>query len=223
MFHHGVTFNPCRTAPKRARRCSSTSPQRSARPRQRKLVRRYMAALHSMHKQRCCCSKVLHDSCTCNQGAWPLPGTGVEHLLRDVKDATVGMLAMEVGRMNAGLQALKSRLAEVAQYLRLVVDGRLPVNHDIIYDLQVGTRMGVVPREQVPWAEEFCVLGAACHSDAAFNPQRPACPAVCIRFHVCRATSTVHSSKLIRLAPLRHPSPVPRNHCCRVCSTCCPT
>lgn len=62
---------------------------------------------------------------------------GVEHLLRDVKDASIGTLATEVGRMNAGLQGLRSRLAEVQQYLKVVVEGRLPVNHDIIYDLQV--------------------------------------------------------------------------------------
>lgn len=61
---------------------------------------------------------------------------GVEHLLRDVKDATVGPLATEVSRMNAGLQGLQSRLRQVQQYLRLVVEGKLPVNHDIIYELQ---------------------------------------------------------------------------------------
>lgn len=38
---------------------------------------------------------------------------GVEHLLRDVKDATVGPLATEVSRMNAGLQGLQSRLRQV--------------------------------------------------------------------------------------------------------------
>lgn len=62
---------------------------------------------------------------------------GVEHLLRDVKDASIGTLATEVGRMNAGLQGLRSRLGEVQQYLKLVTAGHMPVNHDIIYDLQV--------------------------------------------------------------------------------------
>lgn len=49
----------------------------------------------------------------------------------------MGTLATEVGRMNTGLRGLKSRLAEVLEYLQLVGSGKLPVNHDIIYDLQV--------------------------------------------------------------------------------------
>jgi len=61
---------------------------------------------------------------------------GVEHLLRDVKDSSVGSLAAEVGRMNTGLRGLKARLADVQAYLQLVVDGQLPVNHDVMYDLQ---------------------------------------------------------------------------------------
>lgn len=61
----------------------------------------------------------------------------MEHLLRDVKDSSVGSLAAEVGRMNTGLRGLKARLADVQAYLQLVVDGQLPVNHDVMYDLQV--------------------------------------------------------------------------------------
>jgi 26S proteasome regulatory subunit N8 len=63
----------------------------------------------------------------------------VEHLLRDVKDATVSTLATEVGRMVTGLRGLKSRLSEIQHYLSLVVAGTLPVNHDILYQLQVGS------------------------------------------------------------------------------------
>ena len=64
-------------------------------------------------------------------------GTGVEHLLRDVKDSTVSNLSSEVSHMASGLRALKSRLSEVQEYLSLVLEGRLPVNHDIMYHLQV--------------------------------------------------------------------------------------
>lgn len=60
----------------------------------------------------------------------------MEHLLRDVKDSSVGSLAGEVSRMTIGLRGLKARLAEVQDYLCLVVSGTLPVNHDIIYELQ---------------------------------------------------------------------------------------
>lgn len=63
----------------------------------------------------------------------------MEHLLRDVKDSTVSNLTSEVSHMASGLRALKSRLTEVQQYLGYVLEGRLPVNHDIMYGLQVTT------------------------------------------------------------------------------------
>ena len=63
--------------------------------------------------------------------------SGVEHLLRDAKDNTIGTLSTNVDRMVGGLSTLKSRLLEVKQYLELVVAGKLPVNHDLIYNLQV--------------------------------------------------------------------------------------
>lgn len=63
--------------------------------------------------------------------------TGVEHLLRDVKDATVSTLAAEVSTLAAGLSGLKSRLLQIQEYLSLVIGGQLPVNHDILYQLQV--------------------------------------------------------------------------------------
>jgi len=62
---------------------------------------------------------------------------GVEHLLRDVKDATVSTLAAEVSTLAAGLSGLKSRLLQIQEYLSLVINGKLPVNHDILYQLQV--------------------------------------------------------------------------------------
>lgn len=63
--------------------------------------------------------------------------TGVEHLLRDVKDATVSTLATDVGRMVTGLRGLKSRIEEIMAYMKLVCQGAIPVNHDILYQLQV--------------------------------------------------------------------------------------
>ena len=38
--------------------------------------------------------------------------------------------------MVTGLKGLKARLLEVEQYLQLVLAGKLPVNHDIMYQLQ---------------------------------------------------------------------------------------
>ncbi|GAB4822079.1 hypothetical protein N2152v2_009125 [Parachlorella kessleri] len=71
-------------------------------------------------------------------GATEAEDIGVEHLLRDVKDATISTLSTEVGEMVTGLRGLKSRLEEVRAYLRAVLDGRLPINHDILRNLQPG-------------------------------------------------------------------------------------
>jgi 26S proteasome regulatory subunit N8 len=69
-------------------------------------------------------------------GALEAEEIGVEHLLRDVKDTTVSDLATSVqSRMNA-MQALKSRLEEIYQYLEMVIDKKLPINHNILYILQ---------------------------------------------------------------------------------------
>mmetsp|Transcript_20153 Transcript_20153/g.56120 ORF Transcript_20153/g.56120 Transcript_20153/m.56120 type:complete len:331 (+) Transcript_20153:84-1076(+) len=57
---------------------------------------------------------------------------GVEHLLRDVKDATISTLATDVGAKLEALKGLTSRLQEMQQYMQLVLDGRLPINHDIM-------------------------------------------------------------------------------------------
>ncbi len=45
-------------------------------------------------------------------------------------------LAAEVGTLAAGLGGLKSRLLQVQEYLAAVASTRLPVNHDILYQLQ---------------------------------------------------------------------------------------
>lgn len=62
--------------------------------------------------------------------------TGVEHLLRDVKDATIGTVSSQVSQMVTGLKGLRSRLLEVKEYMEAVLAGKLPVNHDIMYQLQ---------------------------------------------------------------------------------------
>ncbi|PLW18664.1 hypothetical protein PCANC_13297 [Puccinia coronata f. sp. avenae] len=61
---------------------------------------------------------------------------GVEHLLRDIKDLSTGTLSTRVtGRLNS-LRALQARLGEISEYLEGVLRGKLPVNHQIIYNLQ---------------------------------------------------------------------------------------
>ncbi|KAK4797890.1 hypothetical protein SAY86_030216 [Trapa natans] len=61
---------------------------------------------------------------------------GVEHLLRDVKDTTISTLATEVSGKLTALKGLDARLTEIRGYLDLVVDGKLPLNHEILYHLQ---------------------------------------------------------------------------------------
>uniref|UniRef100_A0A6M2E9L3 MPN domain-containing protein n=1 Tax=Populus davidiana TaxID=266767 RepID=A0A6M2E9L3_9ROSI len=62
---------------------------------------------------------------------------GVEHLLRDVKDTTISTLATEVTGKLAALKGLDARLKEIRGYLDLVIEEKLPLNHEILYHLQV--------------------------------------------------------------------------------------
>lgn len=64
--------------------------------------------------------------------------TGVEHLLRDVKDTNISTLATEVTGKLTALKGLDGRLQEIRSYLDLVIEGKLPLNHEILYHLQVG-------------------------------------------------------------------------------------
>ncbi|KAF8115169.1 hypothetical protein N665_0029s0015 [Sinapis alba] len=61
---------------------------------------------------------------------------GVEHLLRDVKDTTISTLATEVTAKLTALKGLDARLREIRSYLDLVIEGKLPLNHEILYHLQ---------------------------------------------------------------------------------------
>jgi hypothetical protein len=67
-----------------------------------------------------------------------LSSLGVEHLLRNVKDATISTLASDVSAKLQALKGLKGRLADVQEYLGAVLEGKLPVNNDIMTYLQVG-------------------------------------------------------------------------------------
>ncbi|KAI9318413.1 maintenance of mitochondrial structure and function-domain-containing protein [Dichotomocladium elegans] len=61
---------------------------------------------------------------------------GVEHLLRDIKDNAVGTLSTRISSQLGSLAGLQGRLEEIGDYLKKVVAGKLPVNHQIIYNLQ---------------------------------------------------------------------------------------
>ncbi|KAI7848350.1 maintenance of mitochondrial structure and function-domain-containing protein [Circinella umbellata] len=61
---------------------------------------------------------------------------GVEHLLRDIKDNAVGTLSTRISGQLGSLAGLQGRLEEIRDYLQKVVSGKLPVNHQILYNLQ---------------------------------------------------------------------------------------
>ncbi|CAH0404650.1 unnamed protein product [Chilo suppressalis] len=69
-------------------------------------------------------------------GAEEAEEVGVEHLLRDIKDTTVGSLSQRVTNQLLGLRGLHSQLSEIRDYLIQVGQGALPMNHQIIYQLQ---------------------------------------------------------------------------------------
>jgi len=69
-------------------------------------------------------------------GAAESEEVGVEHLLRDVRDTTISTLANRVTQKLGALKGLAARLSEVDGYLQNVLSGRLPVSHQIIYQLQ---------------------------------------------------------------------------------------
>jgi 26S proteasome regulatory subunit N8 len=69
-------------------------------------------------------------------GAEEAEEVGVEHLLRDIKDTTVGTLSQRVTNQLMGLKGLHSQIKEVNSYLDQVIQGKLPVNHQIVYHLQ---------------------------------------------------------------------------------------
>lgn len=69
-------------------------------------------------------------------GAYEAEEIGVEHLLRDVKDAKVSTLADQVISKVHALKGLEERLKEIKQYLDAVLSERLPINHEIMGQLQ---------------------------------------------------------------------------------------
>lgn len=61
---------------------------------------------------------------------------GVEHLLRDIHNVTVGTLSQRITNQVQGIRGLASQLREIKNYLVKVSMGELPMNHSIVYNLQ---------------------------------------------------------------------------------------
>uniref|UniRef100_A0A8K9XBM5 26S proteasome non-ATPase regulatory subunit 7 n=1 Tax=Oncorhynchus mykiss TaxID=8022 RepID=A0A8K9XBM5_ONCMY len=69
-------------------------------------------------------------------GAEEAEEVGVEHLLRDIKDTTVGTLSQRITNQVHGLKGLNSKLLDIRSYLERVAADKLPINHQIVYHLQ---------------------------------------------------------------------------------------
>lgn len=69
-------------------------------------------------------------------GAEEAEEVGVEHLLRDIRNITVGTLSQQITNQLSSLKGLFQHLQDVHTYLEQVVDGKLPQNHVIMYQLQ---------------------------------------------------------------------------------------
>lgn len=69
-------------------------------------------------------------------GAEEAEEVGVEHLLRDIKDTTIGSLSQRITNQLLGLKGLNTQLNDIRNYLYQVGKGELPINHQIIYQWQ---------------------------------------------------------------------------------------
>ncbi|VDP88473.1 unnamed protein product [Echinostoma caproni] len=76
------------------------------------------------------------DRLTSQIGAEEAEEVGIEHLLRDIKDTTLGPLSQRIGAQLDGLSGLLRHLRDIGNYLELVATNQLPVNHGVIYQLQ---------------------------------------------------------------------------------------
>lgn len=69
-------------------------------------------------------------------GAYEAEEVGVEHLLRNIKNTTESTVADKVQAKLASLHSLKKRMIEMNNYLDNVLSGKVPPNHQIIYNIQ---------------------------------------------------------------------------------------
>jgi 26S proteasome regulatory subunit N8 len=65
-------------------------------------------------------------------GASEIEEVGVEHLLRDIKDASQGQLSKIVIDKINGLKTLATKLADMKEYLEGVISDKYRYNHLII-------------------------------------------------------------------------------------------
>ncbi|CAK9296776.1 unnamed protein product, partial [Gordionus sp. m RMFG-2023] len=69
-------------------------------------------------------------------GAEEAEEVGVEHLLRDIKETTLGTLSQRITYQYLGMKGLEEKLKTISYYLKQVSEGKLMVNHQVINILQ---------------------------------------------------------------------------------------
>uniref|UniRef100_A0A8I6GIQ0 Proteasome 26S subunit, non-ATPase 7 n=1 Tax=Rattus norvegicus TaxID=10116 RepID=A0A8I6GIQ0_RAT len=100
------------------------------------LMKRYCPNSLSLFSQDGTPTSKTFEHVTSEIGAEEAEEVGVEHLLRDIKDTTVGTLSQRITNQVHGLKGLNSKLLDIRTYLEKVASGKLPINHHIIYQLQ---------------------------------------------------------------------------------------
>jgi 26S proteasome regulatory subunit N8 len=80
--------------------------------------------------------KISFQHITSEIGALESEEVGVEHLLRDIKDTSISTLAQQVNTKLSSLKSLISHLQDIQKYLDNVCNGKLPLNHQILSQLQ---------------------------------------------------------------------------------------
>lgn len=74
--------------------------------------------------------------CESSVGASEAEEVGVEHLLRDIKDASQGTLSKQVSDKTMGLKVLAGKLKEMRVYLEKVGEGKFRYNQQIVDNFQ---------------------------------------------------------------------------------------
>jgi len=69
-------------------------------------------------------------------GAEEAEEVGVEHLLRDIRNATVGTLSQRITNQLMGLKGLTKSLYDIRTYLDKLLANKLPLNHQILSHIQ---------------------------------------------------------------------------------------
>ncbi|CAG5097272.1 Oidioi.mRNA.OKI2018_I69.XSR.g15004.t1.cds [Oikopleura dioica] len=85
-------------------------------------------------------------------GAEEAEEVGVEQLLRDVYNPTAGSLSQKISAQLASIRGLHGKLEQCYGYLTKVVDGKLPPNHQVLYNLQ--DALSLVP-DLIPLTKSF--------------------------------------------------------------------